>query len=50
MSVGFTSTTYTGTETLGHAVVCVEVLNSASGGAIQPFSLTILPGEGSCLR
>ena len=46
MSVGFTSTTFTGTETVGHAPVCVEVLNPPSGGAIQPFSLTILPGEG----
>ena len=48
MSVGFNSTTFTGTETVGHAVVCVEVLNPPSGGAIQPFSLTILPGEGLC--
>ena len=49
MSVGFTYTTYTGTETAGDAKVCVEVLNPPSGGAIQPFSVTVLPGEGSCV-
>ena len=48
MSVGFNSPTFTGTETVGHARVCVEVLNPPSGGAIQPVSLTILPGKGSC--
>ena len=49
MSFGFTSPTFTGTETVGHAPVCVKVLNPPSGGAIQPVSLTILPGEGSYL-
>ena len=49
MSVGFTSTTYTGTETTGDAKVCVEILNPPSGGAIQPFSVTILSGEGICV-
>ncbi|CAI8038709.1 hypothetical protein GBAR_LOCUS21581, partial [Geodia barretti] len=41
MVVGFNSTTYTGTETAGHARVCVEVSNPSSGGAVRPFSITM---------
>ena len=44
--VGFTSTTYTGSETSGDFAVCVEVLNPPSGGATQPFNVTLLPAEG----
>ena len=44
--VGFSSTTYTGTEKMGVVSVCVEVINHPSGGAIQPFSVTLLPGRG----
>ena len=47
MVVGFNSTTYTGTETAGHARVCVEVLNPSSGGAVRPFSITMFPEEGN---
>ena len=49
MVVGFTSTTFTGTETAGHATVCVEVLNPPSGGAVRPFSITMTPQEGSSM-
>ena len=46
MAVGFSSTTYTTTETIGNVNVCVAVTNPPSGGAVRPFSVTILPGEG----
>ena len=46
MVVGFSSTTFTTTETTGYANVCVSVTNLPSGGAIRPFTVTILPGEG----
>jgi hypothetical protein len=45
MAVGFSSTTYTTTETIGNVNVCVAVTNPPSGGAVRPFSVTILPGE-----
>ena len=47
MEVGFSSTTFTGTETAGYATVCVQLLNPPSGGAVRPFSVTLLPEEGS---
>ncbi|CAI8045541.1 hypothetical protein GBAR_LOCUS25188, partial [Geodia barretti] len=37
--------TYTGSETSGDFAVCVEVLNPPSGGATQPFNVTLLPAE-----
>ena len=46
MAVGFSSTTYTTTETIGNVNVCVAVTNPPSDGAVRPFSVTILPGEG----
>ena len=49
MSVGFTSTTFTGTETTGDAKVCVQVQNPPSVGAIQPFSVILLFGVGICV-
>ena len=42
--VGFSSTTYFGTETSGSVTVCVEVLNPPSGGATQPFSASLHSG------
>ena len=44
--VGFSSATYTGTETSGNVAVCVEVFNPTSGGATQPFDVTLLPAGG----
>ena len=49
MFVGFSSREYTGTETTGLATVCVRVLNPPFGGAIRPFSVSLLPEEGSYL-
>ena len=49
MFVGFSSRGYTGTETTGHATVCVRLLNPPFGGAIRPFSVSLLPEEGSHL-
>ena len=49
MFVGFSSREYTGTETTGDATVCVRVLNPPFGGAIRPFSVSLLPEEGSHL-
>ena len=46
MVVGFSSATFTTTETTGYANVCVAVTNPPSGGAIRLFTVTILPGEG----
>ena len=46
MFVGFSSRGYTGTETTGHATVCVRVLNPPFVGAIRPFSVSLLPEEG----
>lgn len=43
--LGFSSTTYTTTETAGSATVCAEVL-SPPGGAIVPFNVIIFPEEG----
>ena len=37
---GFSSTTYTVTETTGVVAVCVEVFNPLSGEATQPFNVT----------
>ena len=50
MDVGFDSTTYTTNETTGYANVCVAVTNPPFGGAILPFSVTILPGEGGYVK
>ena len=46
MEVGFSSTTFTGTETDGYATVCVQLLQPAAGGAVRPFSVTLLAVEG----
>ena len=44
--VGFSSSTYTATESEQQVTVCVQVLSSESGGAFRPFSVSILPEEG----
>ena len=44
--VGFSSSTYTATESEQQVTVCVQVLNSETGGALRPFSVSILPKEG----
>ena len=49
MFVGFSSRGYTGTETTGHATVCVRLLNPPFGGAIRPFSVSLLPEQDSHL-
>ena len=46
MLIGFSSSTYTATESEQQVTVCVKVLNSESGGALRPFSVHILPEEG----
>ena len=44
--IGFSSTTYAGTETSGTVSVCVEVFNPSSGGATEKFDVTLLSAEG----
>ena len=46
MFIGFSSSTYTATESEQQVTVCVQVLNSESGGALRSFSVSILPEEG----
>ncbi|CAI7996746.1 hypothetical protein GBAR_LOCUS1946, partial [Geodia barretti] len=43
--IGFSSTTYAGTETSGIVSVCVEVFNPSSGGATEKFDVTLLSAE-----
>ncbi|CAI8006271.1 hypothetical protein GBAR_LOCUS4624, partial [Geodia barretti] len=43
--VGFSSATYTGTETSGNVAVCIEILNPPSGGATKPFDAILLPAQ-----
>ena len=47
--IGFSSSTYIVTESEQQVTMCVQVqqvLNSKSGGALRPFSVSILPEEG----
>ena len=44
--IGFSSSTYIATESEEQVTVCVKVLNSEPGGALRPFSVSILPEEG----
>ena len=44
--IGFSSSTYIAVEYEQNVTVCVEVLNSESGGALRPFNVSILPEEG----
>ena len=43
--VGFSSATYTGTETSGNVAVCDKILNPPSGGATKPFHAILLPEQ-----
>ena len=47
MSIGFNSNTYNTTETEGRVSVCVDVLNPADVGALQPFIIALIPEQGS---
>ena len=47
MEIGFSSTTFTGTETDGYARVCVELTNPPFGGAVAPLHVTMLPEDGN---
>ena len=47
MLIGFSSLTYITTESEQNVTVCVQVLNSESGGALRPFNVSILPEEGT---
>ena len=44
--IGFSSTTYTGSETSRNVSVCVEILNPPSGVAAQPFNATLIEAQG----
>ena len=44
--IGFSSSTYIATESEEQVTVCAQVLNSESGGALRPFSVSILPEKG----
>ena len=49
MIVGFSHMSYTVTETEKHATVCVDVLNPPFEGALQPFTVVLLPEHGMSL-
>ena len=46
MFIGFSHLDYTATESEQQVTVCVQVLNSESGGALREFNVSILPEEG----
>ena len=46
MVIGFSSKEYTTTESLGEVSVCVKIINSFNGEALEPFSIALLPDEG----
>ncbi|CAI8054130.1 Putative insulin-like peptide receptor [Geodia barretti] len=46
MVIGFSSKEYTTTESLGEVSVCVKILNSFNGEALEPFTIALLPDEG----
>lgn len=46
MTVGFNSTLYETTERKKQVTVCVEVLNTDNGQAVQPFTVALLPVQG----
>ena len=46
MVIGFSSKEYTTTESLGEVSVCVKILNSFNGEALEPFMIALLPDEG----
>ena len=50
MMVGFTSMSYTARETEGQATVCVDVINTPHGGALQRFGVALLPEIGVFLQ
>ena len=50
MLVGFSSSAYTTTETVGQVSVCVGVTNSFNGKALRPLTVAILPDERNALR
>ena len=50
MLVGFSSSAYTTTETVGEVSVCVGVTNSFNGKALRPLTVAILPDESNALR
>ena len=50
MTVGFTSMSYTARETKRQATVCVYVINPPNGGALQNFSVALLPARGVFLQ
>ena len=42
MVVGFSSTEYPVTGAAGHVMICVDIFNPPSGGALRPFNVAIL--------
>ena len=46
MVIGFSFKEYTTTESLGEVSVCVKILNSFNGEALEPFTIALLPDEG----
>ena len=46
MVIGFSSVKYTTTESEEVVEVCVDVLNPPSGGALEPFTVSLLTDEG----
>ena len=50
MIIGFSHMSYTVTETEEHATVCVEVFNPPLEGALQPFTVVLIPEDGMSLQ
>ena len=46
MVIGFSSEVYTTTESSGKVSVCVKLINSYNGKALEPFTIALLPDEG----
>ena len=46
MTVGFSKKSYVTTERDEHISICVNVLNTADEGALQPFTVGLLPEPG----
>lgn len=42
MVVGFSSTEYAVTGAAEHVMICVDIFNPPSGGALRPFNVAIL--------
>ena len=47
ITVGFSKYKYETTESIGNVMVCVDVLTPVNIGALRPFTVALLPKEGT---